>query len=241
VELKLARRGGKPRAVALTGAFGREPIVVGVDRSTNGQSQLEISTNDGGSLLSFLDIYRKMDSGALSATVQLGQNRADGALRIRDFYVRGEPTVRQLMAQSGTARTDDRGNYRFDPDLVRVGRLESEFSWSSGQLTVREGVLSGPEIGLTFDGYIDFQHERLDLVGTYVPAYALNSLLSNIPVVGVVLAGGQHEGVFGLSYRLYGALSSPSINVNPLSAIAPGLMRKIMGVIDGTARMPQER
>jgi len=241
VDLKLERRGGKPRAVTLTGFFGREQLAVGMGRSPNGQPQLEISTNDGGSLLSFLDIYRKMDSGALAATVQLGQNRADGALRIRDFYVRGEPTVRQLMAQSGTARPDDRGNYRFDPDLVRVGKLESEFSWSGGQLAVRDGVLSGPEIGLTFDGDIDFQHERLDLVGTYVPAYALNSLLSNIPVVGVVLAGGQHEGVFGLSYRLYGAIPSPSINVNPLSAIAPGLMRKIMGVIDGTARMPQER
>ncbi|MGD9656933.1 MAG: AsmA-like C-terminal region-containing protein, partial [Methylocystis sp.] len=241
VELKMEQRGGKPRTLALTGAFGREHISVGMVRSANGLPQLEISTNDGGSLLSFLDIYRKMDSGALTATVQLGQNRADGALRVRDFFVRGEPTVRQLMAQSGTARTDDRGNYRFDPDLVRVGRLESEFGWSGGQLAVRDGVLSGPEIGLTFDGYIDFQRGRLDLVGTYVPAYALNSLLSNIPVVGVVLAGGQHEGVFGLSYRLYGALSSPSINVNPLSAIAPGLMRKIMGVIDGTARMPQER
>ncbi|MGD9542814.1 MAG: AsmA-like C-terminal region-containing protein [Methylocystis sp.] len=238
VELKLERRAGKPRAVALRGFFGREQLVVNMGR---GQERLEIATNDGGSLLSFLDIYRKMDSGALSATVQLSQNRADGALRIRDFYVRGEPTVRQLMAQSGTARPDDRGNYRFDPDLVRVGRLESEFSWSGGQLTVREGVLSGPEIGLTFDGYIDFQRERLDLVGSYVPAYALNSLLSNIPVVGAVLTGGQHEGVFALSYRLYGVLSSPSINVNPLSAIAPGLMRKIMGVIDGTARMPQER
>ena len=241
VELKMERRGGKLRALALTGFFGREQLTLGTDRSADGASQMEISTNDGGSLLSFLDIYRKMDSGALSATVQLGQNRADGALRIRDFYVRGEPTVRQLMAQSGTARTDDRGNYRFDPDLVRVGRLESEFGWSGGQLAVRDGVLSGPEIGLTFDGYIDFQREKLDLVGTYVPAYALNSLLSNIPVVGVVLAGGQHEGVFGLSYRLYGALSSPSINVNPLSAIAPGLMRKIMGVIDGTARMPEQR
>ncbi|MGJ0534929.1 AsmA-like C-terminal region-containing protein [Methylocystis sp.] len=241
VELKLDRRGGKPRGVALKGFFGREQLTVGMGRGQDNQSQLEISTNDGGSLLSFFDIYRKMDSGALTATVQLSQNRADGALRIRDFFVRGEPTVRQLMAQSGTARADDRGNYRFDPDLVRVGRLESDFSWSGGQLTVREGVLSGPEIGLTFDGYIDFPRERLDLVGSYVPAYALNNLLSNIPVVGVVLAGGQHEGVFALSYRLYGALPSPSISVNPLSAIAPGLMRKIMGVIDGTTRMPQQR
>lgn len=241
VELKLDRRGGKLRAVALTGFFGREPLTVAMARGQDAQSQLEIATNDGGSLLAFLDLYRKMDSGALTATVQLGQDRADGALRIRDFFVRGEPTVRQLMAQSGTARADGHGNYRFDPDLVRVGRLESDFSWTGGQLAVREGVLSGPEIGLTFDGYIDFQRQRLDLVGSYVPAYALNSLLSNIPVVGVVLAGGQHEGIFALSYRLSGALSSPSINVNPLSAIAPGLMRKIMGVIDGTARMPRER
>jgi hypothetical protein len=28
------------------------------------------------------------------------------------------------------------------------------------------------------------------------------------------------------------------VNVNPLSAIAPGLMRKIMGVLDGTTRVP---
>jgi len=241
VELKLERRGGKLRAVALKGFFGRERLTVAMARGQDAQPQLDIATNDGGSLLAFLDLYRKMDSGALTASVQLGQDRADGALRIRDFFVRGEPTVRQLMAQSGTARTDGHGNYRFDPDLVRVGRLQSDFSWSGGQLTVREGVLSGPEIGLTFDGYIDFQRQRLDLVGSYVPAYALNNLLSNIPVVGVVLAGGQHEGIFALSYRLSGALTSPSIGVNPLSAIAPGLMRKIMGVIDGTARMPQER
>jgi len=29
------------------------------------------------------------------------------------------------------------------------------------------------------------------------------------------------------------------ITVNPLSAIAPGLLRKIMGVMDGTARPPE--
>ncbi len=241
VDLKMERRGGRPRSVALTGSFGREQLTVGMTRNQNGAPQVEISTNDGGSLLAFFDLYRKMDSGALTATVQLGQNRADGSLRIRDFFVRGEPMVRQLMAQSGTARPDERGNYRFDPDLVRVGRLESDFTWSGGQLSVREGVLSGPEIGLTFDGYIDFAHERLDLVGSYVPAYALNSLLSNIPVLGVVLAGGQHEGVFALNYRLTGALNAPAVNVNPLSAIAPGLMRKILGVLDGTARMPLEQ
>ena len=241
VDLKMERRGGKPRALSLTGSFGRDPLSITLARSPGAAPQLEVTSNDGGSLLSFLDIYRKMESGALSATLQLGQNRADGALRIRDFFVKGEPTMRQLMAQSGVTRTDDKGVMRFDPESVRVGQLLTDFTWSAGRLSVREGVMSGPEIGLTFDGFIDFPHDRVDLSGSYVPAYALNSLLSNIPVVGVVIAGGQHEGIFALNYRVMGSLTAPVVNVNPLSAIAPGLMRKIMGVLDGTVRAPEAR
>jgi len=241
VDLKIDRRGGRLRALSLTGNFGREQLAVVMGRNQNNAQQVEVSTNDGGSFLSFLDVYRKMESGVLNASVQLGQNRADGTLRIRDFYVKGEPTMRQLMAQGGASRTDDRGVMRFDPDSVRVGRLQSGFNWAAGRLSVREGVMSGPEIGLTFDGYIDFPRDRIDLSGSYVPAYALNSLLSNIPVLGVVITGGQHEGIFALNYRVTGALSSPVVNVNPLSAIAPGLIRKIMGVLDGTARMPEGR
>ncbi len=238
VELKYGSRGGQLRTVSVTGNFGREQLAVSLGRGQNGQ-QLEIATNDGGSFLAFLDLYRKMESGALNASVQLGQNRADGSIRIRDFYVKGEPTMRKLMAQGGTTRADERGVLRFDPDSVRIGRLLSDFTWSAGKLTVREGVMSGPEIGLTFDGYMDFPRDRLDLSGSYVPAYAINSLLSHIPVLGVVITGGQNEGIFALSYRLTGALSAPVVTVNPLSAIAPGLMRKIMGVLDGTTRLPE--
>lgn len=238
VDFRLSSAGGRPRMVSLTGYFGREQLAVALTRGQNNVPEISISTNDAGSFLAFLDIYRKMENGVLNANVQLGQNRADGDIRINDFYVKGEPTMRQLMAQTGASRADDRGNMRFDPDLVRVGRLQSGFTWSGGRLSVREGVMSGPEIGLTFDGFIDFQRDRLDLAGSYVPAYALNSLLSDIPVLGVVIAGGQHEGIFALNYRVTGSLSSPLVNVNPLSAIAPGMIRKIMGVLDGTTRMP---
>ncbi|GLI93185.1 AsmA-like C-terminal region-containing protein [Methylocystis echinoides] len=239
VAFKLASGGGKLRSLALTGAFGREHLSVGAARSQNGAPVMEISTNDAGSFLAFLDIYRKMENGVLTANVQLGQNRADGAISVRDFFVKGEPTMRQLMAQGGQMRADDRGNWRFDPDLVRVGRLQANFGWSGGRLSVAEGVMSGPEIGLTFDGFADFPRDRIDLAGSYVPAYALNSLLSNIPVLGFVIAGGQHEGIFALSYRVTGSFSEPIVSVNPLSAIAPGMIRKIMGVLDGTTRLPE--
>lgn len=241
VDLKLETRGGRPKTLMMSGNFGRERISATIERNQNDAPQLEISTNDAGSLLSFLDLYRKMENGFLSASIQLAQGRADGEIRIRDFYVKGEPTMRQLMAQGGNVRADERGVMRFDPDSVQVGQLLADFGWGGGRLTVRSGVMSGPAIGMTFDGFIDFPKNTLDLSGSYVPAYALNSLLSHIPVVGVLVAGGQNEGVFALNYRLTGDISAPIVTVNPLSAIAPGLMRKIMGVIDGTAHVPGMR
>lgn len=238
VDLKMERRSSKLRTLAVNGFFGREQLAIVMARNQNNAQQVEVASNDAGSFLSFLDVYRKMDAGILNASVQLGPNRAEGGLRIHDFFVKGEPTMRQLMAQSGVSRTDDRGVTRFDPDLVRVGQLQTKFAWTNGNLAVNEGVMSGPEIGMTFDGFVDFPRDRVDLSGTYIPAYALNSLLSNIPVLGVVITGGEHEGIFALNFRVTGQLSAPTVNVNPLSAIAPGLMRKIMGVLDGTVRPP---
>ena len=237
VDLKMERRGGRPRVLSLSAGLGKEPLTATLVRNQAGAPQIEIAAGDGGSLLSFLDLYHKMDSGALTAGVQLGQGRSDGMVRIQDFYLKNEPAMRQLMTQ-GVARTDDKGVMRFDPDSVRFSRLQADFTWSSGRLSVRDAVISGPEIGLTAEGYIDFPHDRIDVTGAYVPAYGINNLLSNIPVLGLVLAGGQHEGVFALNYRVGGAFSAPTLTVNPLSAIAPGLIRKVMGIMDGTTRPP---
>jgi hypothetical protein len=237
VDLKYERRGGRLRQFSLTGSFGREPLVALVARQQNGSPLVEISTSDGGSLLSFLDLYHRMESGAFSASVLMGPGRSDGVIKISDFYLRNEPAMRRLVMQ-GASRADDKGTLHFDPDAVKFSRVQSGFTWASGKLTMRDGVMSGPETGLTVDGYIDVAHDRIDVSGTFVPAYGLNNLMSNIPVIGVVLTGGENEGMFAVSFRVTGAFSAPVLTVNPLSVIAPGLLRKLFGILDGTGRMP---
>jgi hypothetical protein len=224
--------------LSLTGNFGRDPLVAMLARQQNGSPQIEISTSDGGALLSFLDLYHRMESGALTASVLMGQGRSDGAIKISDFYLRNEPAMRRLVMQ-GASRADDKGTLRFDPDAVKFARVQSGFTWANGRLTMRDGVMSGPETGLTVDGYIDVARDRIDVSGTFVPAYGLNNLVSNIPVIGVVLAGGEHEGMFAVSFRVTGAFSAPVLTVNPLSVIAPGLLRKLFGILDGTGRLPE--
>ncbi|PWB82174.1 MAG: hypothetical protein C3F11_12975, partial [Methylocystaceae bacterium] len=137
VDLKVERRGGKPRQLALTGNFGREPFAAMLTRHPSGAPQIDLSTSDGGSLLSFLDLYHRMESGALMASVLLGQGRSDGTLQIHDFFLKNEPAMRQLVMQ-GVARADDRGVLRFDPDSVKFSRVQAGFTWANGKLSLRD-------------------------------------------------------------------------------------------------------
>ena len=236
VELKWERRGDKPRLFTLTGGFGREPLAVALLRDPNGAQRLDVSTSDGGSLFSFLDLYDRMDSGALTAHVRLnGQGRADGSLNVRDFYLKNEPAMRQLMTQ-GAHRVNDKGGLSFDPDSVRVARLQTDFTWGGGRLSMNDGIMSGPEMGLLFEGYADPARDALDVSGSYAPLYGLNNLVTNIPLLGPLIAGGAHEGVIALNYRVTGRISSPTVSVSPASLLTPGPLRKIMGVMDGTAQ-----
>ena len=58
--------------------------------------------------------------------------------------------------------------------------------------------------------------------------YTLNSLLGNIPGLGDVLVGPKGGGVFAATYQVSGALVDPDVTVNPLSALAPGILRGLV-------------
>jgi hypothetical protein len=75
--------------------------------------------------------------------------------------------------------------------------------------------------------------------GTIVPAYAVNSLLNNIPLIGSLL-GGPGSGVFAATYRMTGNLDDPDISVNPLATLAPGFLRGLFGIFEGgTPKQPE--
>ena len=60
-----------------------------------------------------------------------------------------------------------------------------------------------------------------------MPAYFLNTLIGKIPLLGELITGGKDEGLFGVTYKITGSYDHPNISVNPLSALTPGLIRKI--------------
>ncbi len=105
----------------------------------------------------------------------------------------------------------------FEVDIVKTG----------DRIDIRKGHTNGPSIGITATGYVDLGNDTVQVRGAVVPAFAINNVLSNVPLLGPLLTGGKDGGVFAISYRLDGPLDDPKTNINPMSAITPGALREL--------------
>jgi hypothetical protein len=76
--------------------------------------------------------------------------------------------------------------------------------------------------------------------GTFVPMYGLNNMFGQIPVLGLFLGGGDKEGLIGVTYEVVGTPAAPVMRVNPVSAMVPGVFRKIFEFNTGKQNTPFE-
>jgi hypothetical protein len=231
VEIRILKRGGDMRDFRIAGRSGRAALTGGMLSTPAGQPpQFYVRSDDGGALLSFLDLYRRMDGGQLQLVAFNANARMSGVLSIRDFTLRNEPALRRLVAEGAGGRMDDKSP--IDTNAVPFNRLQAAFTRSPGRLELRDGAINGPSIGATIEGALDFSRDQVALSGTFVPAYGVNNLFSKIPLFGPILGGGSNEGLIGVNFRISGSASAPLLTVNPLSAIAPGFLRKIFEAPD---------
>ncbi|MCA3264895.1 MAG: hypothetical protein ING19_02400, partial [Azospirillum sp.] len=71
-------------------------------------------------------------------------------------------------------------------------------------------------------------------------AYAVNSILGNIPILGDLLAGERGGGIFAANYVARGGTAEPDIRINPLSTLAPGFLRRLFGGLGGGGAGPAQ-
>ncbi|MEX0840987.1 MAG: DUF3971 domain-containing protein [Xanthobacteraceae bacterium] len=218
VELKLSRRGGKMRNFALNAKLGRDAALVGDLRNrANGRQVVYFETRDAGTLFRFTDTYARMVGGQMWVAMDAPTatpTPQEGLLSIRDFTIRGEAALESIVSGAPNAQRDG----------VKFSRMRAEFTRNPGRLEIREGVVQGI-VGATIDGHINYEADQVHLRGSFVPLYQLNNMFGQLPIVGFFL-GGSNEGLLGVTYEVVGPPNAPRLNVNPLSAVAPGLLRK---------------
>jgi hypothetical protein len=187
--------------------------------------RVSVRAADGGALLRALDVTDSIHGGTLALEGQYDDRHPDpplsGTLDLSNFAVRDAVAVGKLLQAVTIYGIVDamRGQG------VQFTRLILPFRLGGDVLDILEARAFSPSLGLTANGRVDLARNTVDVRGTVVPAYALNSALGHIPLIGRLFSPESGGGLVAVNYSVIGALADPSVVVNPLSALTPGFLR----------------
>ncbi|MCP5412570.1 MAG: hypothetical protein H6924_10665 [Alphaproteobacteria bacterium] len=249
--------GDRPATLSMSGALamgqGKDavgaPIGANIVTVPEGR-RLTLTAGDAGLLARGLFAFESMRGGALSATAVLpgrATGKSDPGSKTPDFTGSLTVTDFRMVNQSFLARLFSAGSLTGLGDLMggegmTLDRLTMPFSSKNNVISVNGARVAGPAIGASADGYIDRPKGVIALKGSLVPAFGLNSFISNVPVLGDLLASKKGEGIFGVTYSLTGDSEHPDISTNPLAMLTPGILRRIFeGHIPTAANAPSNQ
>ena len=194
---------------------------------------IKVLSDNAGKMALAAGLFLNGQGGTLDLSADLGPPQSadeiSGSLSIENFrVVKSSPFVLALEASHGYGV-----DKLIDADGIKFKELLVPFSISNGVIDINEAKANGPSIGFTMEGQVNQRSRRMNLNGLIIPAYTLNNFLGSIPIIGNIL-GGKDGGLFALSYRIQGVGGEADFSFNPLSAIAPGFLRKLFEGRRGT-------
>ena len=197
-----------------------------------GQRKLAVSSTDAGRVIAGLTGSSSFIGGDLDLVVDLPADgsKSIGALEVRDFRVINLPLLARILSAGSLQGMSDLLN---GEGLAFKG-MEVDFSLNNGQVVIDKGQASGDSLGLTAQGYFDQGQNRIGIRGTIVPIYSVNRILGYVPIIGNIFTSREGEGLLGFTYHVKGPLDEAQISVNPLSALAPGFLRRLFQLGDDT-------
>jgi len=201
--------------------------------SGDGTYRLDARMNDMGAALRALGIIDTIEGGALEITGRstgpAPYHPLDGRIEAKDYVLREAPVMAKLLSLASFTGISD----VLSGEGLKFKRLVGDFKLKDGVVSTDLLRAYGSALGLTAKGTLNFGEDAIDIEGTVVPAYTVNRILGEIPLLGWLLVGGEGEGFVAVVYGIDGELSDPQVSVNPLSVLTPGFLRGIFGLKGG--------
>lgn len=195
-----------------------------------GGYRLDVRMNDMGAALRALGIIDTIEGGDLELRATspgpAPYHPLAGRVEAQDYVLRDAPVMAKLLSLAsftGISSVLSGGGLKFQ-------RLVGEFTLDKGVVSTDLIRAYGNALGLTAQGRLDFVRDEIDMDGTVVPAYTVNRIIGEIPLLGRLLTGGEGEGLVAVVYGIKGKLSDPHVRVNPLSMLTPGFLRGLFGL-----------
>ncbi len=213
----------------LTGELaGGAPMTMRIWRHDENERRFAHTAGDAGDAMRLFDLFDDARGGTIDIRARIDDaapgRPVTGVMRIDEVTMTKTPILARILSLASftsIANAVSGEGLVFNSALVPFEKHEDS-------VTINDARAYGPGIGITVEGDIDLSDNTLGLNGTLVPAYVVNSILGDLPIVGDILTGGDEGGgIFAVTYQVEGPYADPQVGVDPLSVLAPGYLRSI--------------
>jgi hypothetical protein len=235
--LKLRRAAGLDELSFSAKDAGGKPVEATLAPAAGGAKTIEARSGDIGALFAGVFGVTSIRGGDGEMTMTLaaapGEKHAvEGQVDARNMRVVRAPLLARIFAAGSFDGLSDLLN----GEGIDLARARADFAFSDGVVAIRNARATGPSIGITGEGEINAgEGGAVSLRGAVAPAYQLNSFLGKAPIVGDIFVNRKGEGLVALSYAVSGTTAAPVVAVNPLSALTPGVLRRMFESRDEAA------
>ena len=229
------------KTVLLKGEIGdAKSFELTIRSGPDGNRNLLMTASDAGEALLVTDLYDSMQGGRLEIAGQYAESAPGrpliGKIQIKGYRITRAPAlahVLSIMALTGIIEA-------LEGDGLAFSTLDIPFVLGPGWMKIKNARAFGTSLGFTASGTVYTYADVVDINGTVIPAYAINSALGHIPVLGEIFTSGEKGGgVFAANYTMSGSTDNPKVTVNPLSALTPGFLRNIFNIFGQADFTPQ--
>lgn len=222
---------GKFNQLEMDAIAGGGDVYLRYKPDDQGMRVFRLEADNAGATLKAFDLYQNVRGGKLVIYAEpkgwLLDRNLVGTAEMSNFKVVEAPALARLVSAlslTGVQQT-------LSGEGLTFTKLEAKFDWlfrpNGSLLVLKDGRTSGNALGLTFDGTFDNAADTVDVAGTLIPLSGVNKAIGNIPLVGDIITGGTGS-LFAATYSLKGSAEDPKVSVNPLSVLAPGILRRIL-------------
>ncbi|MDJ0994281.1 MAG: AsmA-like C-terminal region-containing protein [Dinoroseobacter sp.] len=198
---------------------GRAPVRVELGPGPNARQAVRVTSNDGGAVLAAAGILSNLQGGPMDLLLEAtgASGSYTGQLKLASTRLIESPAAVELLSALSIVGLVEQ--------LANGGGIGFTEVSTGLQITpegvgLRDGLANGPALGLTFEGVVQPDRDQIALQGVVSPVYVINS-------VGGELLGTPGEGLIGVNYRIEGTRAAPTVTVNPLSVLTPGIFRDL--------------
>jgi hypothetical protein len=219
---------GKFTKLDASGKFSNnEKITIKINKNKNGNLATYLLSDRARPFIAGYSFIKGFEKGKLEFTSEdISATASKGKIVITDFKIKEIPVLAQILSLASVTGILDtlRGEgIRFDNTVIVFENDENFF-------TFKDFYGTGSAIGFIVEGKINNEDHFASLDGNIIPAYEVNRLISNIPVLGQILTGKSGDGVFGVNFKLKGKDDKYDITINPVRTITPRFLQRFIDI-----------